>query len=132
MKRILSILSAAVLMSLSSVMAGAQTPSSVQRNASSLLVDAVQDYESENYQNAVARLTAIEALDPENDAAFYFLGLCYHFLGQDDEAEKAVRQLAENCTDGKVRRDATLWLAKYLYNRREWKESGKFFESSLL
>lgn len=92
MKRILSILSAAVLVSLSSIMAGAQTQTAVQRNASSLLIDAVQDYESENYQNAVTRLAAVESLDPENDAAYYYLGLCYHYLGKDDEAEK---QLSE-------------------------------------
>ena len=92
MKRILSILSATALMSLSSIVAVAQTKSSVQRNASSILVDAVQDYESENYRNAVTRLNLVKDLDPANDAACYYLGLCYHYLGQDDEAEK---QLAE-------------------------------------
>lgn len=92
MKRILSILSAAVLVSLSSMTAVAQTPPSAQRNASSLLVDAVQDYDSGNYQNAVTRLTVVKELDPANDAACYYLGLCYHFLGQDDEAEKQLEE----------------------------------------
>ena len=78
MKRILSILSATALMSLSSIVAVAQTQSSVQRNASSILVDAVQDYESENYRNAVTRLNLVKDLDPANDAACYYLGLCYH------------------------------------------------------
>ena len=61
------------------------------------------------------------------DQMAFFCALCQYGQGRDDEAEKAVRQLAENCPDGKVRRDATLWLAKYLYNRREWKEAEKFF-----
>ena len=61
------------------------------------------------------------------DRMAFFCALCQYGQGQDDEAEKAVRQLAENCPDGKIRLDATLWLAKYLYNRREWKEAEKFF-----
>lgn len=92
MKRILSILLAAVLTALPSPMAEAQGQSPAQRNVESLLIDAVQDYESGNYQNAVARLSAVETLAPDNDAACYYLGLCYHFLGQDDEAEKQLEQ----------------------------------------
>ena len=61
------------------------------------------------------------------DRMAFFCALCQYGQGQDDEAEKAVRQLAENCLDGKVRGDATLWLAKYLYNRRKWKDAEKFF-----
>ncbi|MBQ0032151.1 MAG: tetratricopeptide repeat protein [bacterium] len=61
------------------------------------------------------------------DRMAFFCALCQYGQGQDDEAEKAVRQLAGNCPDGRVRSDATLWLAKFLYNRREWKEAEKFF-----
>ena len=61
------------------------------------------------------------------DRMAFFCALCRYGQGQDDEAEKAVRKLAEDCPDGKIRLDATLWLAKYLYNRREWKDAEKFF-----
>lgn len=92
MKRILSILLAAVIAALPSLVTEARGQSPAQRNVESLLIDAVQDYESGNYQNAVARLSAVETLAPDNDAACYYLGLCYHFLGQDDEAEKQLEQ----------------------------------------
>lgn len=61
------------------------------------------------------------------DRMAFFCALCQYGQGKDDDAEKAMRQIAENCIDGKVRQDATLWLAKYLYNRRGWKDSEKFF-----
>ena len=61
------------------------------------------------------------------DRMAFFCALCQYGQGRDDEAEKAVRKLAEDCPDGKIRLDATLWLAKYLYNRREWKDAEKFF-----
>lgn len=57
----------------------------------------------------------------------FFRALCLYGQGQDDEAEKSVRHLSAECSDRKVRLDATLWLAKFLYNRREWKEAEKFF-----
>ena len=57
----------------------------------------------------------------------FFCALCQYGQGQDDEAERTVRILAETCPDRAVRQEATLWLAKFLFNRREWKESGSFF-----
>ena len=59
----------------------------------------------------------------------YFSALCQYGLGRDDAAEDAIRALSRNGRDREVRRLATLWLAKLLYNRREWKESGRLFVS---
>ena len=61
------------------------------------------------------------------DRMAFFCALCQYGQGRDDEAERAVRQLSESCPDGKVRLDATLWLAKFLYNRHEWKDAERFF-----
>ena len=57
----------------------------------------------------------------------YFEMLCLYGQGFDERAEQKARELVEKCPDAVVRADALLWLAKYLYNRREWKESGALF-----
>ena len=60
----------------------------------------------------------------------YFSALCLYGQGRDDEAEAEIRSLAEESSDETVRKDAVLWLAKFLYNRREWKGSGRLFLES--
>ena len=60
----------------------------------------------------------------------YFSALCLYGQGRDDEAETEIRNLAEGSSDETVRKEAVLWLAKFLYNRREWKESGRLFAES--
>ena len=57
----------------------------------------------------------------------FFKVLCLYGEGRDDEAEAAVRELVSSCADPVVRSEATMWLAKFLFNRREWKESGQMF-----
>ena len=57
----------------------------------------------------------------------FFKVLCLYGEGRDDEAEAAVRELVASCADPVVRSEATMWLAKFLFNRREWKESGRMF-----
>ncbi|MFH1113993.1 MAG: tetratricopeptide repeat protein [Pseudomonadota bacterium] len=47
---------------------------------------AFSDMEAERYEKAAARLEQLVALDPENSAIFYNLGVVYTFLGRADEA----------------------------------------------
>ena len=57
----------------------------------------------------------------------FFSMLCLYGEGRDDTAEKKAESLVESCPDKTVRAEAALWLAKFRYNRREWKESGRLF-----
>ena len=57
----------------------------------------------------------------------FFKVLCLYGKGNDDAAEAGARDLVATCADPVVRSEATVWLAKFLYNRREWKESGQLF-----
>lgn len=59
----------------------------------------------------------------------FFKVLCLYGEGRDDEAEKRARELIAVCADPVVRSEATMWLAKFLYNRREWRESGQLFSA---
>ena len=58
----------------------------------------------------------------------FFGVLCLYGQGRDDEAGEKAKQLVADCVDGTVRCDATLWLAKFLYDRRDWKAAGRLFE----
>jgi len=57
----------------------------------------------------------------------YFKMLCLYGKGQDDAAGRQAKDLVDHCSDPAVRADALLWLAKFLYNRREWQEAGRLF-----
>ena len=57
----------------------------------------------------------------------FFSVLCLYGQGRDDEAAQKARWLAAESPDPAVRVESSLWLAKFLYNRREWKESGQLF-----
>ena len=57
----------------------------------------------------------------------FFVVQCLYGQGLDDAALAKARELVANCPDPVVRGDATMWLAKFLYNRREWKDAGRLF-----
>lgn len=57
----------------------------------------------------------------------YFDVLCLYGLGGDEEALKLARQIRRECDDVTVKADVTLWIAKFTYNRREWKEASSLF-----
>ena len=57
----------------------------------------------------------------------FFSILCLYGEGRDDEACLQARKLVAECADAGVRQKATVWLAKFLYNRREWPESVRLF-----
>jgi tetratricopeptide (TPR) repeat protein len=60
---------------------------------------AFSDMEAEKYESAAARLERLAALDPQNPAVFYNLGVAYAFLKRDEEAlaefEKCVELRAD-------------------------------------
>ena len=57
----------------------------------------------------------------------FFSALCLFGRGLDEAAGKKADALARECPDGVVRAEAALWLAKFRFNRREWKESARLF-----
>ncbi len=93
------ILFAAVLLLLSCA-AGvfAQTPASPaaaasnSATASGRLIDAVTEYQDGKYDSARDKLTDIIDIDPLNDAAFYYLGLCDFYLGDSGSCEAHLRE----------------------------------------
>ena len=64
----------------------------IRSAAESMLVDAVQDYENGDVKTAVARLSAITEAFPDNDAAHYYLALCFIKM---EETPAAVSELRE-------------------------------------
>ena len=73
---------------------------------------------------------SVAAADPTRRHRMeYYDVLCLYGMGSDDEAIAGAARLAEKCEDAAVRSDATLWLAKFRYNRREWKEASSLFVS---
>ena len=57
----------------------------------------------------------------------FFTIRCLYGEGRDDEACLQARKIVAECADASVRQKATVWLAKFLYNRREWSESIRLF-----
>ena len=85
-----------------------------------------------DFQFDAARKTFAEvaAADPARAPRMEFFSiLCLYGEGLDKEAGRKAEALAEQCPDPKVRAEAALWLAKFRYNRREWKEAGRLFEA---
>lgn len=71
------------------------------------------------------QVAASEAsLKPEMD---FLCILCLYGQGLDEEAAKRSAELASSCADSRVRAMVTLWLAKFSYNRREWKSARRLF-----
>ena len=61
--------------------------------------------------------------------ADYYEVLCLYGLRQDSEAQKKALEISSNGADPAIRAEATLWLAKFSYNARKWKEAASLFSS---
>lgn len=59
------------------------------------LIDAVAALDNKQYNEAKERLDKITATDPDNDAAFYYLGLCRLYTNDIDGAKTALKKAAE-------------------------------------
>lgn len=82
------------------------------------------------YRFAEAQKTFAEVAKADatrrNRMAYYEV-LCLYGLGQDEEASRKAATLAETCDDSSVQAEATLWLAKFTYNRGDWAISARRF-----
>jgi len=68
--------------------------------------------------------------DPSRAARMdYYLVLCLYGQGLDDEAARQAARLVETSADGLVRAEVTMWLAKFHYNRRDWKDAMRLFST---
>ena len=80
------------------------------------------------FDEAMAAFDEVARLDStRRDRMSYYGMLCLYGQGRDDEAGERAARLAAECPDLAVRAESMLWLAKFLYNRREWKESCRWF-----
>lgn len=70
--------------------------------------------------------TADELRRPVMD---FFGALCLFGQGRDDEACAWMRQIITSTPSSEIRCEATRWLAKFCYNRREYEEAGRLFLS---
>ena len=87
-------------------------------------------YREFRFADAMKKFAVVaEADSSRRQRMLMFKVLCLYGLGNDDEAVAKARSLIAGCPDAQVRADAIMWLAKFLYNRREWKESGKLFSA---
>ena len=59
------------------------------------LIEAVAAYDAGSYQQARRALLTLSSLAPDNDAVFYYLGLCDAELGDLEEAETFLRKAVE-------------------------------------
>lgn len=85
-------------------------------------------YRAYDFEGARKVFSEVAKTDPSTGARMaYFEVLCLYGLGMDDEAEKKAIALARECSDAKISGEVALWLAKFAYNRSEWKiASGRF------
>ncbi len=86
-------------------------------------------YRDFNFTAAQLKFAELARRAPEQRARMaYFDMLCLYGLGRDEEAVKQARRLASEASDPSIRAEATLWLAKYSYNARDWDASRELFE----
>ena len=82
------------------------------------------------FENARKMFASVAEADPKRKHRMQYLEvLCLYGLGHDEMALEKVRNLVQKCPDEGVRADATLWLAKYMFNKGEWKESSHLFQA---
>lgn len=71
---------------------GSSIQSALVGNGDGLLIDAVQKYEDGKYQEAIALLDRIIKNSPDNDAAWYYKGLCGIKLKNASVAEEGLKK----------------------------------------
>ncbi|MBO7683980.1 MAG: tetratricopeptide repeat protein, partial [Kiritimatiellae bacterium] len=85
-------------------------------------------YKAFRFDDARKAFAEVAEADPSRRPRMEFFSmLCLYGEGNDEVAEKRAEALVAECPDKAIRAEAALWLAKFRYNRREWKESGRLF-----
>ena len=85
-------------------------------------------YLSYRFEDAMKAFDEVAKEDPGRQSRMKYLQLlCLYGLGRDKEALAEASALAADGVDPVVRTEAALWLAKFTYNRGEWREAvGRF------
>ena len=84
-----------------------------------------RDYKFEEARQAFA---AVAKDDPARRPRMEFYEvLCLYGQGADAEAAQRAEQIIASSPDAEIRAAMTLWLAKFRYNRRDWKSAGRLF-----
>ncbi len=86
-----------ILNQLEEIVAGKENPRVFRVHVQ--LQRAFSDMENDRYEAAAARLEQLVAIEPENSAIFYNLGVVYTFLGREDEAIAHFRKTVELSPD---------------------------------
>lgn len=87
-----------------------------------------EHYKAYRFDAAMNAFQGVAAADPARKPMMdYFRVLCLYGQGRDAEAGDLATKLAVESSAAVVRANATSWLAKLKYNRREWKESRRLF-----
>ena len=85
-------------------------------------------YREYRFEAALKTFQEVAAADPARRPRMEFFSvLCLFGEGLDDAAGRKAGALVRDCPDKAVRAEAMLWLAKFRFNRREWKEAGGLF-----
>lgn len=84
-----------------------------------------REYRFEEAMNAFGGVAKEEPASADRMA--YCEVLCLFGLGRDADARFRAARLSVDAKNAAVRADASLWLAKFAYNREEWKEAVKRF-----
>ena len=87
-----------------------------------------RDYKFEEARQAFA---AVAKDDPSRRPRMEFYEvLCLYGQGADSDAVRLAERIIASGSDAEIRSAMTLWLAKFRYNRRDWKSAGKLFAAS--
>ena len=88
----------------------------------------LEHYRSYRFPEAQKAFAAVAAEDRSRaEQMEYFRALCLYAQGMDDEAAALARRLSSGAENPAIRADASLWLAKFSYNRGEWKDAYRLF-----
>lgn len=86
------------------------------------------DYRNFNFIEAQAKFAELARRAPDRRPRMeYFEMLCLYGQGRDDEAVAVAKRLAAGSPDEAIRAEATLWLAKFTYNARDWRAACSLF-----
>ena len=88
-------------------------------------------YRAYRFSEAREAFRQVAADDPVRAPRMrFFEVLCLYGAGEDEKAERLAEELLSDNSNPRVRADVCLWLAKFKYNRRDWKTAGRLFREA--
>lgn len=88
-------------------------------------------YRTYRFSEAREAFRRVAADDPSRALRMrFFETLCLYGGGEDAAAARTAETLVADCPDPRVWADTCLWLAKFKYNRRDWRASGQLFRAA--